>query len=1022
MELSQPTITRSFSYLSSYFALKYFSKDISTGINGLFSLIRRVPRLLTRVISGLSRLLSRCTRVAAYAHLPQLAFLWCVLLYYRALRSSQAVNRAIMRSSLSPLHKIANCYYYFLVGLRMEAVSSINRNIDRVTKLALFCGMPVKSVAVDDVTGAMPIRPLASSSSLSLTMRESSTSSHPVTFYRPELFWTRIWWWLGHATHFYTVDPPMLTGRLGQIDVRVESNRTYLTGSSETVVTLPPLQMPNVISATFGFIRVSSTVYRIPNRAHGELSLCSWYACGPKRLEFCWPALYDAWVISRPTVVTPDVLMRISNDGKKMEFKFHGSGDMHTIPHDIVRAALSRYHMAKTPALGIISTVLRSDQVSAEATACLMSVAQNMNRETIDYVGHPDVSFSALYEGIDADSGKPMNVQPVCNVVHTSGGFGHGAPDISRANELYTIDKRIVTPMSDVDVPVKYNSYAHDFLSTLCGTTINGGAGIMRADHDSVVEQMNRPSQKRNRDSFDTIMDLYIPNTKMMFTKRESVEIGKPARNIVTLLPNRLYEACSYMLPASAYIKSKHDWWVWGVGSGATSRKYHDTCSKYPRVMESDFSKFDASLPRFAAVFCTKMMQLLFSPKDFDAWQALSDDVIYQEGMTTMGLTLMMGHGRLSGCNETTFFNTIFQAFLQYCAIRNHTDEHESAWTAFSDGLYGGDDGIVPYVGQDLESTVRDFGMKVELRVFDSDTPCRFLGRIYPSGRDSPDSYYDLSEFIKCLHLVNMGSDNSVAQGLVNKATGLAVTDSNTPLIKSFVASVYRAYPTLMRNYSDADRWWIEKHDSSDPFTLADYNDKDQIFSWTATVMGIPMESLVELETWFDKNAFVVGSILPIVPCRDEPNLPTAFRIVGVPLGSPTKPPNLPKMTRRRRNDALGRLRDAADCLETTFEDRTATRLALANMDSLSQSSESSTRICYRCSEEGHIAKDCPSRNKCKLCGSKGHLASKCTASEEAALVDAEAMGAVTPRSPATKSAKPNRRFRGGRSNAAADL
>lgn len=646
-----------------------------------------------------------------------------------------------------------------------------------------------------------------------------------------------------------------------------------------------------------------------------------------------------------------------------VELCWLGGSKSYSLPAGVFRAAAARYRLATTKAYGVVSVALQSATRDENVVAMAMSLIKtDMDFGTAEL---PDLNNQPLYIGGCPEDAKPMGIRPVSNVVYPIEGFGTGAPMSSQATEADTIDRRIIAPRSLFAGDEQTVAYAREFLNYVCGD-----AKLVPCDMDRVERQMNRPSQKANRRSVETVMDILPRGVKQLFTKREPVPIGKPARNICTVSPQRLYRAARFTLVASDHMQ-KFVWWVWGAGSGETARKYQRSCSTNAEMQESDFSKFDASLGPFWLWFNREFMYRLFAEHVAEIDELLSDSE-WQTVMTTLRLLFSYGCGRFSGVNETALFNTLDQAFVQYTSFRRHGLSHAAAVRKLEESLFGGDDGIVPYIGQDLPAAAQVFGMKVTYRVFPNDSPCRFLGRIYLNGSASADSVQDIADWLSNIHLVSCAGNVSTAQALVNTATGLWVTDSKTPLIKEFCMSVFRAYPGLSRNIHRNDEWWFSHFDLADPFPLEDYLDETIIIAHFSTVMGVDPAGLYALRDWFVANPFYVGSRLPSLEIQFAPALKCAFQIYGVPFGAPTAPPTLPKLTRREVRTIMERVPSTA--IEPMTEEEKSVTIALFGADD-----------CFNCGMSGHKAATCPMKTTCRKCGLPGHAARSCTTEEERA-------------------------------------
>lgn len=716
------------------------------------------------------------------------------------------------------------------------------------------------------------------------------------------------------------------------------------------------------------------------------------------RVRYSWPRLSWFDVAVPAGVCESDDAACLFHPGRgssdELEIAWLGSSESTKLPAAAYRAASARYRLATTKAYGIVAVALQS----ATRDENVIAMAMSLIKTGIDYGTDlpPDLNNMPLYSGMCPEDAKPMGIKPVCNVVYPVEGFGMGAPMISKETERDTINRRIAQPRSDYIGDSKMRAYAREFINYLVA-----GTKLTPWDHDAVVRQMNRPSQKSNRIGVDTVMDFLPDRLKQLFTKREAVAVGKPARNICTVSPQRLYRAARFTLAASQHMK-RFKWWVWGVGAGDTARKYQKACSGADKMMESDFSKFDASLGPFWQWFNMDLMRRLFDKSHWDELNNLLEDATWQSVVTTLGQMFGYGCGRMSGVNETALFNTADQAFVQYVSFREHGMTHDRVIRLLEDEcLFGGDDGVVPFYGQDLAATAAIFGMKITFRVFNALDPCRFLGRIYLCGKTSADSVQDISDWLANIHLVSCAGNTTVAQALVNTATGLWVTDSKTPLIREYCKSVFRAYPHLSRTIHRNDEWWFKEYDITDPFPLDDYSDETAIMSHFASVMGVAVEGLYALEKWFMENKFYVGSRLPNLEIEFRPSLKTSFQIYGMPFGPPADPPALPRITRKMvaeiRESVAGVLgtpgleESVDDVLQDplTIDDKQQI-LHLSGVESAEDANPAGAlkplwgpKDCYRCGITGHIAAACPLKLVCKLCKVQGHTAKSCTAREE---------------------------------------
>lgn len=621
------------------------------------------------------------------------------------------------------------------------------------------------------------------------------------------------------------------------------------------------------------------------------------------------------------------------NDGENLLYAFYNVSDYGSIPSASYAGALSRYRTAKHKSMGIVATVL-----SGECSRDDQSAAQEMIRAEVPVGSVPDetvIHYRPLYADVECGEDKPMPLAAACRPVLPVNGAGYGAAMMGPSTEIHTTKVRIMDPASNLCGNSDDLTYRAEFVAY-------HASRILPVTTDCVIEQMDKPSQKANRELADSFMDIYGTSTKRSFTKAEPTQVGKPARNICTVEPQRLFQGTLYSLSLAKHFMSL-PYWVWGCGSGATARRYHQACAGHEQMMESDYSKFDASLPPFFHDLHWMLIVECF--RDWEDFDEAQRDTIGPEMLSACGQLYYLGHGRVSGQNETTLWNTLDQAYLQYASYRDHGLAPADAWKTLNEGLLGGDDGLVPYVGQNLELVSTRFGMKVVTRVFDSDEPCRFLGRIYPSGRNSPDSYYDLQSFLERFHIINV-NNMTPEQGLVCKAYGLSITDPECPIIKNYIRSVFAAYPKLKKYVATENEWWLSHYDQRDPYPYSQTAEED-VYRYTAAQVGCEVEALLELNHWLFENPLYVGSDVPVLQSDDVPvGLVGAFEVWGVVFGIPGPAPQLPRKTFKKKED-----------LAVGAPNATMPRTRRA---SIASSLKSGTSV------------------KCKKCGAHGHHGGQC--------------------------------------------
>jgi hypothetical protein len=186
-------------------------------------------------------------------------------------------------------------------------------------------------------------------------------------------------------------------------------------------------------------------------------------------------------------------------------------------------------------------------------------------------------------------------------------------------------------------------------------------------------------------------------------------------------------------------------------------------------------------------------------------------------GVSTFGVRYETGFARLSGSPETSPFNTLLNAFVAYCALRQTPSERtgslhtmEEAWEAL--GVYGGDDGLTADADQAVySSTAQAVGQVLTCEVKQrGEMGVKFLARQY-----GPDVWYgdtttmcDVKRTLSKFHLtVTMPNNVTKEDKLVDKAHALWLTDANTPIVGEFVSQVMLMRPGGYQFTNRSNNW-----------------------------------------------------------------------------------------------------------------------------------------------------------------------------------------------------------------------
>jgi len=215
-------------------------------------------------------------------------------------------------------------------------------------------------------------------------------------------------------------------------------------------------------------------------------------------------------------------------------------------------------------------------------------------------------------------------------------------------------------------------------------------------------------------------------------------------------------------------------------------------------LIDTDYSRFDGTISKFlqysVVLPCyTKAIH----PAERTNFIRLFDNVFKHKARTESGLPYDACYGTRSGSPLTTDGNTMINAYIGYCALREVGRSKLEAWREL--GIYGGDDGLTPYMPLlegSIEKVANDLGLVVKMSMHNVDEPVPFLGRIIPQPYTSQDSHQDVLRTLPKLHL-SFNKSVSLDQAAYNRAFGYLITYGKTPLI--------REWAVCMMENSDVD-------------------------------------------------------------------------------------------------------------------------------------------------------------------------------------------------------------------------
>jgi hypothetical protein len=362
---------------------------------------------------------------------------------------------------------------------------------------------------------------------------------------------------------------------------------------------------------------------------------------------------------------------------------------------------------------------------------------------------------------------------------------GGGVPADNAVAEKISITERVTKLQDETD------ANPHDMSEMLCyeDEFVNQFiTSLHPLSLEDVLDKQKRPSQLldyyRQSGNLYGDYDLHVKS----FIKHEAMVEKKPGRVISSVNPEHRIRLSSYALPLSDHLKSQ-PWYAFGMQPSAIADRLYELAEQTDELIETDYSKFDGRHGESLHRFEKKVLLEAFGPEA----AALIDKEHNLKATAKYGTRYTVNYSRLSGSPITSVLNTVDNCYVVYASLRTQGMTVERAIANL--GIYGGDDGVTP--GLDMANFERVAALykckltPVVRHMFDY---VSFLGRVYLDPWTTNASIYDLRRFICKAHLIVASKDVDLPTAACRKATGFAVTDSETPLIKQWIDYVRSKY------------------------------------------------------------------------------------------------------------------------------------------------------------------------------------------------------------------------------------
>lgn len=404
-------------------------------------------------------------------------------------------------------------------------------------------------------------------------------------------------------------------------------------------------------------------------------------------------------------------------------------------------------------------------------------------------------------------------------------------PTASDPSTRLCIQSRIEQVSNGSAVPTKRHAeFVGEFVQLILDEAGAGDPIPLKTMAD-VIEAQDRPAQLQAfvdaaPDIIRTSYGADLPVLVRAFQKNEAYPKMTAPRNISTMHAAVRVLYSMFTLTVASYLK-RCRWYAFGHHPDALLARVSALLAECggPNyrpstgpgwVMSNDQSRWDGHCSAtINAVYRTVFRALLNvtgvatdQTEMLERLFAVHDDPPAIQGQ----IRYSVGDSRLSGSPETSIANSIANAFLSYVTLRVSGLPPRDAYASM--GFYGGDDSLV-CVPKHLQespaqyatittSVMKDYGFDIKA------TLCRahsvaFLGRYFVDvAGDLSDYrwYADIPRQLSKLHIKCNTFPDPVAA--LMKATGLAATDADTPVLREWALAVARASTRVVARLEDA--------------------------------------------------------------------------------------------------------------------------------------------------------------------------------------------------------------------------
>jgi hypothetical protein len=332
-------------------------------------------------------------------------------------------------------------------------------------------------------------------------------------------------------------------------------------------------------------------------------------------------------------------------------------------------------------------------------------------------------------------------------------------------------------------------------------------------DHEEVLDRQNRPSQRRL--FFNSIAarpKRYIS----MFIKGECYPDIKPPRPISIINPTDKREYSRFIYAFERVLKNQ-PWYAFSKTPRRIASRITEILKQAAFATPTDFSKFDGHGSNVMRLFERALLMRAFHAKYHETLADLHSAQFGLKAYGMFGSWYNTEFARSSGSPETSVFNSSFNAFVAYLAMRFAKKTPDEAYASL--GIYGGDDGISVDIEPEIyKSAAKAVGQEITIEKIPRDCAgIKFLARVYSPyvWAGDENNCCDIPRQLAKLHVtVNLPSNVTHTEKLLEKVLSFSLSDSATPIIGDFCKSVIHFSGELKQSTkTESMRSWLAKFD-----------------------------------------------------------------------------------------------------------------------------------------------------------------------------------------------------------------